>query len=86
MPSSLGWLTSIRTRPLLPWWDAPEVDSLLAKDRASLFFASGNHMQVQYTEVAARIRIRGVSTWDCCRVGTPPNTRSGIDGAVCAPI
>jgi hypothetical protein len=59
MLACIPWLTSIRTRPLLPWWDAPKVDSLLAEDRAGLFFASGNHMQVQYTEVAALIRQQG---------------------------
>ncbi len=59
MPSSLRWLTSIRTRPLLPWWDAPEVDSLLVDYRTSLIFAGGTYLQIPYTEVAALIRQQG---------------------------
>lgn len=59
MLACFPWLTGIRTRPLLPWWDEPKVGSLLVEDRTSLVFAGGKYLQIPYTEMAALIRQQG---------------------------
>ncbi len=54
--ASIPWLIGIRTRPLLPAWDNPKVNSLLTESRQNLMFASGDYLEIPYTEMAALIR------------------------------
>ena len=54
--ASIPWLIGIRTRPLLPAWDDPKVDSMLTESRQNLLFASADYLKIPYTEMAALIR------------------------------
>lgn len=56
MIASIPWLIGIRTRPLLPAWDTPKVGSLLTESRERLLFASGDYLEIPYSEMAALIR------------------------------
>ena len=60
----IPWLVSIRSRPLLPLPGQASVDSILAQDRQSLYFANGRYLERPYSEMAAVIK-----NGHCGRVG-----------------